>query len=246
MPYDKAYFQKYALPASIGGRPLGDRSQYTYWHHYLRRRLPNESPLLEVGCGLGYFGARVAQSFDYTGTDYSEIAVAQARQCQPNLTFLQMDAQVEWPFPPAHFGAIVAFDVVEHLATPERFFEEAYQATAPGGLLLLTTPNVNSLGNVLKANKPGLVPSMLLDDTHVSLLSTDQWERLVTQVGFHVVASGTDFLWDLPYSRRIPLTLQKLLLLPLNRMANRWAPLLPWKYGENLVIVARRPAHNAI
>lgn len=43
-----------------------------------------------------------------------------------------------------------ALEVVEHLVSPSHLFAEAFRILAPGGHLLVTTPNVSRIGNVFK------------------------------------------------------------------------------------------------
>lgn len=45
---------------------------------------------------------------------------------------------------------IFAIEVVEHLVSPSHLFAEAFRICAPGGYLLVTTPNVTRIGNVFK------------------------------------------------------------------------------------------------
>lgn len=45
---------------------------------------------------------------------------------------------------------IFALEVVEHLVSPSHLFAEAFRICAPGGYLLVTTPNVTRIGNVFK------------------------------------------------------------------------------------------------
>lgn len=45
---------------------------------------------------------------------------------------------------------VFALEVVEHLVSPFHLFAEAYRICAPGGYLLVTTPNVTRIGNVFK------------------------------------------------------------------------------------------------
>lgn len=42
------------------------------------------------------------------------------------------------------FDAVVATDIIEHLENPRYFLRECFAALRPGGLLLMTTPNVDS------------------------------------------------------------------------------------------------------
>ncbi len=46
------------------------------------------------------------------------------------------------PLPTAEFDAVLCFETVEHLAQPERLVAELGRVTKPGGVLILTTPNL--------------------------------------------------------------------------------------------------------
>jgi SAM-dependent methyltransferase len=47
-------------------------------------------------------------------------------------------------------GLAFALEIVEHLSAPYHLVDEAFRILAPGGHLVLTTPNVTRIGNVFK------------------------------------------------------------------------------------------------
>jgi hypothetical protein len=83
------------------------------------------------------------------------------------------------------------------------------------------------------------------DETHCSLLSPAQWRRLTREAGLETEAEFSDGLWDVPYLKRVPATLQyPLFSLPCIATVLLARPFLPAKRGENLIVLARRPVEN--
>jgi SAM-dependent methyltransferase len=73
---------------------------------------------------------------------------------------------------------VVAGELIEHLDKPGDFLEAVKELVAPGGRLVLTTPNAHALTNVLG----GLAGRELVNPDHVSWLS---WRTLETLLGRH-------------------------------------------------------------
>jgi SAM-dependent methyltransferase len=218
---------------------MGDRDYlYRFWKKYLEKTLSPQAKVLEVGCGVGYLGKRLQASFRYTGVDVSEDAVVFAKKHGVNN--VQVGEAECLPFPPETFEAVIAFDVVEHLKEPGQFLQEAHRVLRLDGTLLIRTPNVNSLGVRLKTGSKKLLPAMLSDATHVSLFAEEIWFRELSIANFVVSTAGTDFLWDIPYTRYVPTLIQKLILIPMNILFAMFIGFSSWKLGENLIVVARK------
>jgi SAM-dependent methyltransferase len=238
--YGVEYFRRYLTPGKFTRRPHGDNAPlHTYWVRYLRRHLPRASLVVEAGCGVGFFGRRAGTEFSYVGFDLSGEALDIARE-QNGVRRLVLASAQEVPIRDGVAQAVIAFDIVEHLPRPEQFLREAYRILSRGGLLVLTTPNLRSLGARTKKDLSSSPPAFRRDATHISLHEQEMWIRLLTEAGFVVVRHGTDTLWDIPYSRVIPLAMQKVLLLPLNAALTASFGLLRWSLGENCVIVVRK------
>ena len=98
--------------------------------------------VLDLGCGNGWFTEALARcGFETLGVDINEPAIALARRSHPGIPFLPFDATQT---PPAElagrFDAVVAIDVVDHVAQPRRLLHQAAACLRPGGLLLVTVP----------------------------------------------------------------------------------------------------------
>jgi SAM-dependent methyltransferase len=240
-PYDKSYFDNYLIKRKSTGKIRGKKEDfYSYWSKLLRKELPQKARVLEVGCGLGFFGESIVKNFEYHAIDISEEAIRFAKE-ELGLENIAVGDAYKLEFPNEHFDALVSFDVVEHLDTPQVFTDEAFRVLKSGGIILISTPNPLSYGNRIKKDKPGLIPTMFLDQTHVSLLDPDDWQTIFKKSGFIIERAGTDFLWDIPYYTSIPLIFQKLFFIPLNILFRRYLGMTGWTSGENFILIAKKP-----
>jgi SAM-dependent methyltransferase len=106
-------------------------------------RLAHGKRVLDAGCGAGYGSAELAgQAFSVTGADVAAEAVdfARANYPLPNLSFEQASCD-RLPHRDGCFDLVVAFEVIEHLERWSEFLQEARRLLAPGGQLIVSTPN---------------------------------------------------------------------------------------------------------
>lgn len=100
---------------------------------------PPQKRLLEVGTATGELASLLARvGAHIVATDISGFAIDIARGRHPNVDFRCGDWSV---VPERSFDAIVAFEVIEHVPSPQKFFAEAAARLLPRGLLILSTPN---------------------------------------------------------------------------------------------------------
>jgi SAM-dependent methyltransferase len=106
-------------------------------------RLSRGKRVLDAGCGVGYGSAALAEVAEtVTGVDVAADAVefARANYQLPNLAFEQASV-TQLPFEDGRFDLIAAFEVIEHLEDWRSFLNEASRVLAPGGQLIVSTPN---------------------------------------------------------------------------------------------------------
>jgi len=120
-----------------------------------------------------------AAAREAVGIDADETGVAHAR----DLGFAAHVADVEDERSLAALGVepaeiVLAGELLEHLDRPGAFLEAVKQLVAPGGALVLTTPNGHALTNVLA----GIAGRELVNPDHVAWFS---WRTLVTLLGRH-------------------------------------------------------------
>jgi len=107
-----------------------------------------EAKIIDIACGSGHF-LYFLQKEGYTNTlgiDLSEelIEIAQ-KMCVKNLQ--KADLFEFLPDNPQSFDMVIANDIIEHFKKEEvlKFLDIVYQALRPGGQVLLSTPNPQSL-----------------------------------------------------------------------------------------------------
>lgn len=137
-----------------------------------------DGPVVDVGCGRGEWLSLLAEAgISAYGVDTNEVVVERCRA--QGLDVRAGDALVHLrELEPGSLRAVTSFHVVEHLSldTLVGLIDAALVALAPGGVLVLETPNPTNL-NVGAA-------SFYLDPTHLKPLHPQFLEFLVEQRGF--------------------------------------------------------------
>jgi 2-polyprenyl-3-methyl-5-hydroxy-6-metoxy-1,4-benzoquinol methylase len=141
------------------------------------RSKPN-GRLLEVGCGNGASLKTMEElGWQVEGLDFDETAVEQARK--KGLT-VHVGTLEEKDLPGGRFDAIVARHLIEHVPNPSSLLRECRRLLAPGGLLVLITPNARSWGHRLyRVDWRGLEPPR-----HLHIFSRTSLRAACIQAGF--------------------------------------------------------------
>jgi SAM-dependent methyltransferase len=117
-------------------------------HAWLRwdvvsRVLPRErARVLEIGCGRGGFGTRIAARHDYTAVepDRASWAVASERVHAVAPGARVLNVAVEGFDEPGTFDVVCAFEVLEHLEDDATALAHWVRRARPGGTVLLSAP----------------------------------------------------------------------------------------------------------
>lgn len=135
--------------------PQNARDTIDYAEHLVRyqfaARLAAGKRVLDVACGVGYGSKLLAETHPTAhiqGIDLSAAAIDFARQHHPapNLRYT-VGSALELPFEDGSFDLVVAFEFIEHIEAQLPFLEGARRVLAPGGILVVSTPNrVMSVG----------------------------------------------------------------------------------------------------
>jgi SAM-dependent methyltransferase len=98
--------------------------------------------VLEIGCGRGAVGVRLASRYMYTGVEPDGVSCAVAREqiarsARPGVVYHGDVSQIP---PDGRFDLVCAFEVIEHIADDRAALTSWFSHVRPGGWLLLSTP----------------------------------------------------------------------------------------------------------
>lgn len=236
MPFDESYFSSHTYKDVS----FAKYSQYWWSNRFYailaRRYGQRGTRLLEIGSGLGHLVGQLEDTFQTFAGDVNPWALSRSRDVARRTWHAALSAE-ELPFSAGAFGVVIIKHVVEHLPHPERAIAEIGRVTAPGGILILATPNLSSLLKPWKGEKW----IGYQDPTHISLKPPEEWLALIRGANFRFLRVFSDGFWDAPYIRFVPKPLQKLFFgAPGGVQAISAIPFLPLKWGESLIAIARK------
>ena len=192
----------------------------------LERHGINGIRVFDVGCGHGALHAAVKNRFaEYHGLDavrYSGLPDGSV------FTPIDLDA-ADWAVAPGSGDLVAAIETIEHLENPWAFVRQLAALAAPGGWVVMTTPNqlsVLSLLTLVAKRRFSAFQDAHYPAHRTALLESDLC-RMAEASGLSVIEIG--------YSAqgRIPLTGGHYPA----AASRRW----PRRLSDNLMIVARKP-----
>jgi 2-polyprenyl-3-methyl-5-hydroxy-6-metoxy-1,4-benzoquinol methylase len=236
MPFDEKYFSTHTY-ANI---TFAKYSMYWWSNRFnamLARRYGRRGArLLEIGSGMGHLVGQLEDTFETYGMDLNHWAVKQSKAVI-HQTQLQTASAQELPYQDSAFNVVIIKHIVEHLPDPQKAIREIGRVTEPGGILILATPNLDSLLKPWKGDKW----IGYQDPTHISLKRPAEWLEMIRGAGVRPFKVFSDGFWDVPYVRYIPPQIQKLFFGSLGgfQAITGWI-FLPPRWGESILVIARK------
>jgi 2-polyprenyl-6-hydroxyphenyl methylase / 3-demethylubiquinone-9 3-methyltransferase len=144
---------------------------------------------LDVGCGAGLLTEPLARlGATVTGLDAApeNIAAAAAHAATQGLTIDYRATPVE-DVTDSGYDLVTSMEVIEHVADPAAFVRGLAEAVAPGGLLVMSTPNrtpLSRLAMITLAEGTGRIPRGTHDWS--KFLTPDELTALLTDAGMQV------------------------------------------------------------
>jgi len=138
--------------------------------------------LLNLGGGSG----QVSSIFEFIGDKVSNVDIALDQENENDISWNLN--QIPYPFADKSFDAIIAQEIIEHLENPWELFRQVKRILKPGGLFIVSMPNILSFRSRLKFLLTGYFPWFTPDcfAYHVHPIPFWQLEIIARQIGFQI------------------------------------------------------------
>lgn len=144
------------------------------------------TPLLDYGAGAGDFLRRLHGDL-FPGEALAGADIMERPADFPaDIPWHTADLNEPLGLPDASFATIVSCEVIEHLENPRAVFREFFRLLKPGGLLVVTTPNQESLRSYLTLVTRGHFAQFQDRDypAHIVALLRTDLRRISREAGF--------------------------------------------------------------
>lgn len=171
--------------------------------------------ILDIGCGNGIYLYNLKKhDWDVYGVEISKKAVAFAQE-KLRLKNVRQGTIEDIKYPDGYFDVITMNHVIEHLFSPKETLGEINGILKKEGLLIITTPNVNSFN--AKIFREYWFP--LETPRHLDIFNFLTMKRLMSDTGFIIKKisydiSGDSLIRSLNYKFKINFKKIRLLFLP--------------------------------
>ena len=171
----------------------GDRPALLMYERFWKRYL-GKGPVLDIGCGLGYFSRRLSRHTEVIGLETNLRALEKLRKLSSDMQITSTTTDLL----DNSIGSITALHVFEHIVDEDlsQIGVELTRLLKPGGRILAVMPDLDGRAHAMKQKSW----SAYSDPTHINLKGASEWMRFFEERwGFDVVASFADGYYDFPY-----------------------------------------------
>ncbi|GMR04542.1 MAG: hypothetical protein BMS9Abin23_0440 [Thermodesulfobacteriota bacterium] len=145
--------------------------------------------VLDIGCRDGIVSSLIKErGKNVYGIDISLNAVELTKK--KGIEAYHVKEEESFPFENDFFEAVFAGEVIEHVLDTDKFIEEIRRVLSPGGVLVITTPNVATFGRrilLLFGRNPLLETTLRERDAgHIRYFTRGCLKKLLEEHGFEV------------------------------------------------------------
>lgn len=162
-----------------------------------RAAAPAPKTVLDFGSGTGQLLPLLEATFPSAEIHATDI-IARVESIPRSVIWHRGDLNDRLPLGDASFDLVCAIEVIEHLENPRHVMREIARVLHPGGIAILTTPNLGSIKSLMTLAARG--HHALFDDgnypAHITPVGEVDLERMASEAGlklerFFYTNSGT-------------------------------------------------------
>ncbi len=222
--------------------------------------LPRGAKILDAPCGDGEVSIELAKlGFEVSAVDMVDELLPEARTLLGRRLRIA-DISRPLPWPDASFDSILCVEGIEHLEDAFAFLREIWRLLKPGGILIVTTPNIISLRSRMRFFGSGFYncDPRPLDESarhpmhHIGLRTFPELRYMLRTSGFELTAVAATHTKPITYAYSIFVPWMWLYSLiafrkeksagqrERNKEIRRTLLSSAILYGENLLLVSRK------
>jgi 2-polyprenyl-3-methyl-5-hydroxy-6-metoxy-1,4-benzoquinol methylase len=188
--------------------------------------------VLDFGAGIGQLTRKLSAMDRFE--QISGVDLLPRPEClPPAISWHCLDLSEGGALPSESFDVVIAAEVIEHLENPREIAREWYRVLRPGGTVILSTPNNESLRSLAALVMRGHF--VAFDDrcypAHITALLRKDLLRILTEAGFADVRFHFTNSGDVP--KLCPVTWQQV----------SFGLLKGRRFSDNLIATARKTDH---
>ncbi len=206
--------------------------------------------LLEIGAGFGTFGQEMMALGTFDRIIALELTPTLAGKCRDRGLEVMECSVEEVSLAGIQADVVVSFETLEHLFDPLAVLRSCCRVLNPGGILMLTCPNMLGLDTMTLGER-----SSSVGGEHLNLLNPRSLEVLLARAGFEVLEVKTPGKLDVELLRKKVLTgdfdldgqpfLAEILLERFDELAGPFQEFLAAnKLSSHMMAIARKSGTN--
>lgn len=164
---------------------------------HLKKRFGRDLRILDIACNDGYLARVYSKYGSVSGIDLNEEAVKKAKTSGIDAVVADV-FDMDTVFSGKKFDVIIAGDIIEHVFDTDLFLKKIYAVLDMNGTVLLSTPNLVSLGRrimTLFGKNPFCEFSAKKDGInvgHIRYYTFADLEKQLAETGFSMVKTESD------------------------------------------------------
>jgi methionine biosynthesis protein MetW len=151
--------------------------------------------VLDIGCGDGQISKIIKENNEVFGIEISDIARQKAKDNGINV--LDLDLNLNWSDGlEESFDVVVAGEIIEHIFDTDKFLQNIHKVLKEDGYLVLSTPNIASLGRrlfLLFGINPAIeTTARSYDAGHIRYFTFNSLKKMLKENNFKVISFTSD------------------------------------------------------